>query len=190
MDLDVHLGAIARGDAAAFGRWLASAEAPIRASLRSFATRVDVEAALQEALLRVWQVAPRHTPDGAPNSLLRLGVRIAKNLCIDEVRRRQPALLDDDAMEAAIAAQAPSPAGPDPLLRKVIIECRDALPNKPREVLDARLASAGSEPDEAIAARLNMRPNTFLQNFTRARRLLAECLGKRRIDVPSESASP
>ena len=33
------------------------------------------EAVVQETLLRLWQVAPRHTPDGRPDSLLRLGIR-------------------------------------------------------------------------------------------------------------------
>src|SRR5690606_14601871 len=73
IDLDVHLAAIVAGDTRAFGRWLAGAEAPVRDSLRSFARVVDVEAVLQEALLRVWQVAPRFEPDGRPNGLLRLG---------------------------------------------------------------------------------------------------------------------
>ena len=40
----------------------------------------------------------------------------------------------------------------------------------------ARLASAGGEPDAALAGGLGMRTNTFLQNFGRARRLLSGCL--------------
>ena len=87
MDLDTHLSAIALGDAGAFGRWLAGAEPRLRDSLRPFAARVDTEALLQETLLRAWQVAPRHAPDGRPNSLLRLSMRIARNLCIDNARR-------------------------------------------------------------------------------------------------------
>jgi len=71
LDLDAHLAAIATGDADAFGRWVAGAEAPLRGALRSFAARVDTEAILQEALLRVWQVAPRVALDGKPNALLR-----------------------------------------------------------------------------------------------------------------------
>ncbi|MBA3397052.1 MAG: sigma-70 family RNA polymerase sigma factor, partial [Deltaproteobacteria bacterium] len=86
-DLDLHLGAIVAGDTRAFARWLAGAEPPVRESLRSFARVVDVEAVLQEALLRVWQVAPRFVADGRPNGLLRLGVRIARNLAVSEVRR-------------------------------------------------------------------------------------------------------
>ena len=64
MDLDAELPSIIAGDADAFGRWLAGAERPVRESLRSFAAVIDAEAVLQEALLRVWQVAPRFQPDG------------------------------------------------------------------------------------------------------------------------------
>ena len=47
-------------------------------SLRSFVTEVDVEAVLQESLLRVWHASPRFVPDGQPNALLRFAVRIAQ----------------------------------------------------------------------------------------------------------------
>ena len=87
MDLDQHLPAILLRDSRAFARWMAGAEGTMRDSLRSFATVVDVESVLQEALLRVWTVAPRFVADGRPNGLLRLGIRIARNLAVSEVRR-------------------------------------------------------------------------------------------------------
>ena len=154
---------------------------------RPFAARIDTEAALQEALLRTWQVAPRHTPDGRPNSLLRLALRIARNHAIDETRRARVAPMDDEALEQAAASVEPSPrGGPDPFLRQVIEECRRLLPGKPGEALAARLASGGAEPDETLATRLGMRLNTFLQNFGRARKLLAECLAKHKVDLDAE----
>jgi len=179
-DLDAHVAAIVAGDADAFGRWLAGAEPRVRGSLASFATVVDVEAVLQEALVRVWQVAPRFESDGRPDGLVRLAVRIARNLAISELRRTrsrpvEPAQLDviDDEAEGS----------PDPLLRRTIADCRDKLPPKPRQVLDIRLAAAGGREDAELAAQLGMRLNTFLQNFTRARQLLADCLGKAGITI-------
>ena len=80
VDLDEHLAEIQAGDPDAFGRWIAAAEPTLRETLRSFAAVVDTEAVLQEALLRVWQVAPRFVRDGEPNGLFRLAVRIARNL--------------------------------------------------------------------------------------------------------------
>ena len=188
IDLDVHLALLAAGDADAFGRWLSGAEPRLRGSLRSYAARLDTEALVQEVLLRVWQVAPRHLPDGRPNSLLRLAIRIARNLAVDEIRRARSEPMDDDGMERALAA---AEAGdfrgdPDPFLRQVIVDCHEKLPGKPAEALAQRLASGGGEPDEVLAERLGMRLNTFLQNFTRARKLLAECLEKNHVDLAAE----
>lgn len=187
IDLDAHLPAIAAGDTTAFGRWLAGAEPRLRDSLRPFAARVDVEAVLQECLLRVWQVAPRHTPDGRPDSLFRLAIRVARNLAVDEARRARLAPVPEAEPDAALAEGAGvSFEGPDPFLRRAIEECTDRLPAKPVEVLTCRIQSGGAEPDQALAERLGMRLNTFLQNFTRARKLLAECLEKRRVDIQAE----
>jgi DNA-directed RNA polymerase specialized sigma24 family protein len=186
MDLDAELSSIIAGDADAFGRWLAGAERPVRESLRSFAAVLDVEAVLQEALLRVWQVAPRFAPDGRPNGLLRLGVRIARNLAISEVRRLRAVPAEPAEVEAALAALERPPAPPDPLLRDAIRTCREQLPARPRQALDARLAGAGGTTDPDLAASLGMRLNTFLQNFTRARQLLAECLRRRGVILDVE----
>jgi len=175
-DLDVHAAAIAAGDAAAFGRFLRGAEHALRGSLARFAASVDTEAVLQEALLRLWQTAPRYTTDGKPNGLLRVAARIARNLAIDATRRRRTISIEDEAMPSI----EPSPT--DPLLRSTILRCREALPEKPAQALQARIDSAGAEADTLLAARLHMRPNTFLQNFTRARKLLADCLRKAGVD--------
>lgn len=184
MDLDVHLRAIVDGDKLAFARWLAGAERPVRESLRSFAKVIDVEAVLQEALLRVWQVAPRFEPDGRPNGLLRLGVRIGRNLAVSEVRRTRATPTEQDDLEAL--AEHATPTAPDPILRQAIEACRDKLPAKPRQALDARLASGGGHDDTELATALGMKLNTFLQNFTRARQLLAECLKKTGIVIDEE----
>jgi RNA polymerase sigma-70 factor (ECF subfamily) len=188
VDLDAHLGSIQAGDADAFGRWVAGAELSMRDALRSFAAVVDTEAVLQEALLRVWQVAPRFVPDGRPNGLYRLAVRIARNLAVSEHRRTRARGMDDEALERVLAEQAEGePSGtPDPMLRRVIVGCREALPEQPARALAARLESFGGEPDETLAERLGMRKNTFLQNFGRARKLLAECLERHGVTLHTE----
>jgi len=186
MDTDAELPSIVAGDADAFGRWLAGAERPVRESLRSFAAVVDAEAVLQEALLRVWQVAPRFVPDGRPNGLLRLAVRIARNLAVSEVRRLRAVPAEPAALEASLAEAEPPPRPPDPMLREAIRACREQLPAKPRQALDARLAGGGAAGDPDLAASLGMRLNTFLQNFTRARQLLAECLRRRGVHLDVE----
>jgi RNA polymerase sigma-70 factor (ECF subfamily) len=175
VDLDVHLPLVSAGDPEAFASWVAGAEPSLRASLASFASVVDTEAVLQEALLRVWQVAPRCVPDGKPNALFRLAFRITRNLALSEARRAR-ALVEPS--EERFGESDPRPV--DPMLRRALLECHEHLPKQPRLVFDARIASA-PEPDVEIAARLGMKLNTFLQNFGRARKLLAECLDKKGI---------
>lgn len=181
MDLDAHLPAILTGDTRAFGRWMAGAEGTIRDSLRSFASVLDVESVLQEALLRVWQVAPRFVADGRPNGLLRLGIRIARNLAVSELRRTKSRPVPEEDLERALAQAEQVDAGEraaDPLLREVLAKCHERLPEKPRQVITMRLSSEGGVSDDELASLVGMRVNTFLQNFTRARRMLADCLKK------------
>lgn len=183
-DLDIHLPQLVAGDAEAFGRWVAGAEPSLRGALRPFAARVDTEAVLQEALLRIWQVAPRWRSDGQPNGLLRLGVRIARNLALSEARKGRADAVEDAALERALAASERfvEPEAPDPLLRAAIAWCREKLPGKPGLALGQRLAQPGA-PDAELAAGLKMKLNTFLQNFTRARKLLAECLERKGVPL-------
>jgi DNA-directed RNA polymerase specialized sigma24 family protein len=145
---------------------------------------------LQEALLRVWQVAPRFVPDGQPDALLRLAVRIARNLAVDTLRRNRLEPLAADVLErlaadADLVAPAPD-RWSDPLLRRAIEECRRRLPDRPAKALQVRLESGGTETDERLAELLRMRLNTFLQNIVRARKFLAECLRRRGIDLAAE----
>jgi len=191
IDLDVYLPGIAAGTEAAFTGWLGGAEGRLRRSLGRFAAAVDTEAMLQETLLRVWQVGSRCRPDGQPNALLRLAARIARNLALDEIRRRRVVL-----PPGAAGTHADGPGGPaadpidpepppDPILRDRIKRCLDQLRGAPRRALLLRLESAGSASDGDLAGRLKMRLNTFLQNVTRARRLVAQCLERSGIGVPS-----
>jgi RNA polymerase sigma-70 factor (ECF subfamily) len=104
-----------------------------------------------------------------------MSLRIAKNLAIDEIRKRreEPGEPDEHANEMSLNAEL---SVPDPLLRHRIAECLQKLPAQPSMALQARIFSEGAEPDAILAERCQMRPNTFLQNVTRARKLLAQCL--------------
>jgi DNA-directed RNA polymerase specialized sigma24 family protein len=171
VDLDQYFDAIVAGDSAAFARWVAGAELALRLSLVRFASQVDVEVVVQEALLRTWHVAPQLERDGKGNTLLRFATRAARNLAIDELRRCH-AGSSVPVEEVAIVP----PVEPDPLLRRAVTECRERLPAQPAKVLDARLAAEGAEPDATLATELGMKLNTFLKNFGRARQLLLDCL--------------
>ena len=173
-----QLEAIAAGDQEAFAAWLAGAEPRLRLSLASFARAVDVEAVMQESLLRVWRLAPRFEPDGRPDGLLRLASRIARNLALDEVRSRRIPMIEFATL-AQLAHEDDVPDPPDDsdgeLLKNTIERCIEDLPPRPRQVLDAHLDSAG-RPEQEVAATLDMKRNTFYQYLRRARTMLADCL--------------
>lgn len=92
------------------------------------------------------------------------------------MRRARVAPAELETLELRLAELAPEPAPPDPALRTRIHRCKEQLPDKPAAALEARLDSGGTVPDARLAESLGMTLNTFLQNFTRARRFLQECL--------------
>ncbi len=175
-EIDSLTAAIAAGDPAAFGRWVSGAEPRLRASLACFARTVDTEAVLQETLLRVWQVAPRFQADGRPDGLLRLAQRIGRNLALSELRRRRVLPTEIEALERISDAQVERVEAPDPLLRRLIQRCLEALPPSPRAALSQRIAAQGGQPDTSLAEAVGMTLNTFLQNIRRARLGLQRCL--------------
>jgi DNA-directed RNA polymerase specialized sigma24 family protein len=180
-----QLAKISAGDAAAFGQWASSVESSLRNTLRPFAALSDTEAVLQEALLRVWQVAPRFLHDGRPNALLRFAVTTARNVAFSELRKVTPTATELEALHRALDAQGEvRPVQSDPGLRTAIAKCREKLPPQPAQALSQRLTGVGD--DHALAAALRMSLNTFLQNVTRARRFLAECLKKAGVDLDLE----
>ena len=177
-DLDRHLESIAAGDPDAFAHWVAGAEPSLRGGLRSFASAVDVEAVLQETLLRVWQVAARLVPDGRPNALLRMAARIARNLAVSEVRGPPHTVPEDAALDPPV-----EPREPDPLLARLVLLCLELLPPRPRAAFLARLGASGLDGDDSLAARLGMKINTFFQNVARARKLLLRCLADKGVQL-------
>lgn len=131
---------------------------------------------MQETLLRMWQLAPRFTPDGKPNALLRYAVRTAHNLAITEARRNGSREIANLAHE-----ELPRPGraeDPDPELGEAITGCMKELPRRPKSALRARLRSSYVS-DKTLAGDLGMSTNTFFQNIRRARLALLECLQRR-----------
>lgn len=183
-DRDALLPAIASGDVQAFAVWLGHAEPRVRLSLAKFARAIDSEAVVQEALLRIWQVAPRVAVDARGDTLVRLAVQIAHNLAIDHVRRdRRLSHVERAELVEDASSQIDDSPSPDPLLRAVIATCIEQLPKQPAAALSARIDNAGHDADETLAARLGMQLNTFLKNFGRARALLLDCLKSKGVSL-------
>jgi DNA-directed RNA polymerase specialized sigma24 family protein len=174
-EIDMLFALVRRGDQAAFGRWMGRVERPIRMSLARFACAVDVEAIVQETLLRMWVLATRHLRDlEGENASLRFAIGLARNLARSEARRmgRVRFLPPEDLPEVA---EEPPPV-PDPGLAAAIRDCVGRLTGKLRVVLQARIERGALQPDRDLANQLNMKLNTFLQNVVRARQQMRKCL--------------
>jgi RNA polymerase sigma factor (sigma-70 family) len=173
-DLDRYLPAIAAGDKTAFAAWMAGAVPTLHRRLRSFAEWVDTEAVLQAALLKTWDIAPRITPDGRRNSLLRWAAWRVRLDALSSLRARPLEQLDDEPVDGSV-----EPEPPDPLLRALIERCFADLPEGRRRVLEARLLTHGCVPDRDLAVSLGLQLNTFHQTMKRARESLQRCLEQR-----------
>jgi len=68
-----------------------------------------------------------------------------------------------------------NPLPADPALEKAIHKCIESLPTQPKRALTARIRN-GHLPDRDLAQGVRMKLNTFLQNIVRARKLFADCL--------------
>jgi DNA-directed RNA polymerase specialized sigma24 family protein len=166
------------GDTGAFAGWMGSVELPIRRRLQRFAQAVDVEAILPETFLRMWILArDRGRELTGENASFRFALGLARNLAREEARRlgRERLLPPGELPEPPVD---PDPV-PDPALRRAILDCIGELSKRPLSALRARLASGAVLPDREIARRVGMTLNTFLQNIVRARKQVAECLGRK-----------
>lgn len=172
-----------RSDPRAFGQWAGRVERPVRLYLRPWAASVDVECIVQEALLRMWL---RANDDGAEpltgeNASLRWCCRVAWNLARNESRKRARETVTDPQEMPEVSVDPEEPSSPG--LRQAIADCVQALGEKLRSALLARLEDRGLSGDVAIAESLAMTKNTFLQNIVRARKQVAACLGGKGVAI-------
>lgn len=169
------------GDPQAFAEWMELVHLPLRRSLGRFARAVDVEAVVQETLLRMWiQVTDPGRSLHGENASLRFTLRLARNVALEEVRRaRLGHLVSLDGLDGPPDIPADPDPPPDPALRRAIAACLEALRGPARDALSMRLRLGHRLPDAVLAERLGMKVNTFLQNVVRARRSMSRCLEER-----------
>lgn len=162
------------GEVDAFSGWVRRVEPELRRRLRPFARVADIEAVIQESLLRMWKLAPTLELTGE-NASLRYLATIAKNLAVHEARRWGAEVPLVDREGEAFEIPAPPEPSADHGLRAAILDCLERLSGAPARALGMRLES-GERSDRELAGRLRMKLNTFLQNVVRARRSVADCL--------------
>ena len=184
---DRSYGLVGKGDQHAFAEWVARVEPVLWRSLRSFAASADVEGIVQETLLRMWVLAPRLELSGK-NASVRYAMRLARNLAISEARRHKRIhLVAPEALEREADESLPDAGDLTDPLQAAVRLCIEKLPERPRQALEARLEDDGASADRTLAELLDMAVNTFHKNLSRARALLAECLGRHGMELGSHT---
>ncbi len=173
----------ASGDAVA-ARLLVDRLAPriLRLAQRLLQDPVEAEDVTQEALLRLWRIAPRWQAGGAqPSTWLH---RVAVNLATDRLRRRRGVALDsiaepDDPAPGALAGMMETD-------RRVALDAAlAALPDRQRVAVVLRHLEGLTNPE--IGATMGIGVEAVESLTARGKRRLTELLSDRRADLGYEA---
>jgi len=175
------LSRYARGDGGAASE-LALRHTPrcFGVAFRMLGDRAEAEDAAQEALIRLWRIAPDWRADEAQVSTWLY--RVVTNLCTDTLRRRRRhgGSLDD----------APEPVDPAPAAAEGLQEAARAdalqaalngLPDRQRQAVILRHIEELSNPD--IAEAMDITVEAVESLVARGKRALAEALAGRRAEL-------
>ena len=144
-------------------RWFADEVQPHAAELRAwlrgkFPALADADNLVQESLARVWQ-AHEAGPVQSPKALL---FTTARNLALDELRRRQVVTFEPVAEIAELPVYEESPTAADQAAHnqelEILTQAIQSLPDRCRQVLTLRKIYGLSQKE--IAARLGIAEHT------------------------------
>lgn len=170
------------GDATA-ARLLLARLAPriLRLAQRLLQDAAEAEDVTQEAMLRLWRIAPKWQAEGAkPSTWLH---RVAVNLATDRLRRRRGVGLDtidepDDPAASAVEGMI------DGDRRRALDEALALLPDRQRAAVVLRHLEGLTNPE--IAAQLGIGVEAVESLTARGKRRLAQLLEGRREDLGYE----
>lgn len=174
------LRAYAQGDVGA-ARALVGRLGPrvLQVARRLLQDRTEAEDVTQEAMLRLWQIAPRwQDGQAAPSTWLH---RVAVNLATDRLRRRRATWLEDEATEPA----APTPSAHEALMAQTRARALEtalaALPPRQRVAMVLRHLEGYTNPQ--IAEVLGIGVEAVESLTARAKRRLSAELAPRRDEL-------
>lgn len=138
--------------------------------------REEAEDAVQEVYLKLWKM---RDDLGKYNSLEALSVRITRNLCLDQLRRRKTTrdVHEKEEMEAQIEADDPSEKLLSQERSEIINRLINELPEPQRSLVYFRHIE-GKEYHE-IESLMDMNQNAIRVSISRARKQLKEMLQKK-----------
>ncbi len=145
--------------------------------------RAEAEDVAQEAMLRLWRIAPRWESGRAQVSTWLY--RVVSNLCMDRLRKRRRARvglddIDDPADPAPSAADMMQTAARNAALREAL----EALPERQRQAVVLRHIEGQTNPD--IAAMMDISVEAVESLTARGKRALSQILAGRRAELGFE----
>jgi RNA polymerase sigma-70 factor (ECF subfamily) len=170
------LGAVAKGDQAAFERLYAATRAKLYGVVLRILRRADLaDEVMQDTYLKIWRGAGEFDPRMA--SPMTWMVAIARNRAIDVVRKKAELSLEDEPAILEVAGDSP-----DPLARREITDelrrllaCLGALDEERRRIV--LLAYYNGWSREQLALKFDKPVNTIKTWLRRSLIDLRECLG-------------
>ena len=170
------LGAVAKGDKAAFERLYGATRAKLYGVLLRILGRPELaEEVMQETYLKVWKMADKFDP--ALASPITWMVAIARNRAIDIVRKRSEVSIEDEKDAQNVAADTPAPLARREMTEELkrLLSCLGKLdPEKQRIVL---LAYYSGWSREQLATKLDIPVNTIKTWLRRSLLEIRECMG-------------
>jgi RNA polymerase sigma-70 factor (ECF subfamily) len=172
------LGAVAKGDEAAFERLYAATRAKLYGVLLRILGRPALaEEVMQETYLKVWKMADQFDP--AIASPITWMVAMARNRAIDIVRKRGDVSIEDEPDALEVSAEAPAPLARREMTEELkrLLSCLGKLdPEKQRIVL---LAYYSGWSRDQLAQKLDIPVNTIKTWLRRSLLEIRGCMGDR-----------
>ena len=170
------LGAVARGDEAAFEQLYSETRAKLYGVLLRILGRPALaDEVMQETYLKVWRMADRFDPTLA--SPITWMVAIARNRAIDIVRKRGDVSIEEEPEALEVASETPAPLARREMTEelKQLLFCLGKLdPEKQRIVL---LAYYSGWSRDQLAQKLDIPVNTIKTWLRRSLLEIRECMG-------------
>jgi len=171
------IGAVAKGDQAAFERIYVATRAKLYGVVLRILGKPELaEEVMQETYLKVWKMA--HTFDPTLASPITWMVAMARNRAIDIVRRRSEVSIEDEPEAQNVAAESAPPLARREMTEELkrLLACLGKLdPEKQRIVL---LAYYSGWSREQLSTKLDIPVNTIKTWLRRSLLEIRECMGR------------
>ena len=141
--------------------------------------RSEAEDVAQEAMMRLWKVAPEWRQGEA--KVTTWLYRVTGNLCVDRLRKRQPKVTLDAVAEPADPAPGPAEAMASEQRAAALETALEDLPERQRQAVVLRHIEGRSNPE--IAEIMDIGVEAVESLTARGKRRLAELLAPRRAEL-------